>query len=75
MAQQTTDPRKPNEKYHDGYWHTDYTVLSIKERNGARWFTVRTDQGVIRSHCTAWDPERDRKVGQPCRRAVCRWNR
>ena len=56
-------PRKVGGRYHSGYWGEDYTVLDI-ETDRPQWppwqITIRWDDGRKGSHCTAWDPKRDR---------------
>jgi len=74
IRRRSTDPRIVGGRYHSGYWHSSYTVLAIESHNGVRWFTERDDDGQVRKHCTAWDADRDRELGQPCRMIACGWN-
>lgn len=61
-------PRKVGGRYYNGYWGEEYTVLNI-ETNRTSWplwqITVRWEDGSKTSHCTAWDPDRDRVVSAP----------
>lgn len=59
-------PRKVGGRYHCAQWGRDYTVLQIEE-NRPTWplwrITIRWDDTrEVVSHCTAWDPDRDRVI-------------
>lgn len=61
-------PRKVGGRYYNGYWGQEYEVLKIDD-NPDSWgpweITVRWDDGRESTHCTGWDPERDRVIAQP----------
>ena len=65
------DPRVVGGRYHNGYWGVEYDVLKIERSDdwGGTWWTVRDvngwNQGMVRTHCTAWDWRRDRILSQP----------
>lgn len=56
-------PRKVGGRYYNGYSGQEYEVLNI-ETGRPTWpvwlITVRWADGHTTSHCTAWDPKRDR---------------
>jgi hypothetical protein len=62
-------PRKEGGTYYNGYWGQEYTVTRIERRPVGyigRWrITVRWADGHTTSHCTGWDPKRDRVVAEP----------
>lgn len=60
-----TDPRVVGGLYFCGYWQQEYTVTAICDRDGTRWFTVKWSDGHQTTHCTAWDPRRDRVIRLP----------
>lgn len=55
------DPRRAGGRYLSGYWRREYTVLDRRDT----WFRVRWDDGHETTHCTGWDPRRDRVLFQP----------
>jgi hypothetical protein len=59
-------PRKVGGRYFSGGWRQEYDVLALSDTGRAGWrITVRWADGRETSHCTAWDPRRDRVVSQP----------
>jgi hypothetical protein len=60
-------PRVPGGRYLCGYWQEEYEVLSFGAGMcGSDWsVTVRWADGRTTTHCTAWDPRRDRVISQP----------
>lgn len=63
-------PRKVGGRYHSGYNGGGYTVLAIEPGPREGWpvwrITVRHDGwDYAVSHCTAWDPKRDRVLAEP----------
>lgn len=57
-------PRKVGGRYYNGQWGEEYTVLEI-ETNRTTWplwqITIRwKNSGEVASHCTSWDPEKDK---------------
>ncbi|MEU0032057.1 P-loop ATPase [Streptomyces sp. NPDC006335] len=61
-------PRKVGGRYYNGYWGQEYEVLSIDDKPdgwGPWGMTVLWDDGRKTTHCTAWDPKRDRVIAQP----------
>ncbi|GAA2484854.1 hypothetical protein GCM10010406_21380 [Streptomyces thermolineatus] len=66
-------PREINGVYLSGYQGETYTVLAIHYGPDARrvtgwseWaVTVRWEDGHETTHCTAWDPDRDRVITPP----------
>jgi hypothetical protein len=61
-------PRKVGGRYYNGYWGQEYEVLKIDD-NPDSWgpweMTVLWDDGRETTHCTGWDPKRDRVIAQP----------
>jgi hypothetical protein len=61
-------PRKVGGRYYNGYWGQEYEVLKIDD-NPDSWgpweMTVSWADGRETSHCTGWDPKRDRVIAQP----------
>lgn len=56
-------PHKVGGRYYNGYWGQEYEVLSLETDTGdwRGWeITVRWEDGRTTSHCTAWEPKRDR---------------
>lgn len=65
-------PRHVGGRYSSGYWGDEYTVLAIDREpaDGSLWsITEATDEemrrNASRTHCTAWDPRKDRVISQP----------
>ncbi|MFJ2561293.1 MULTISPECIES: P-loop ATPase [unclassified Streptomyces] len=61
-------PRKVGGRYYNGYWGQEYEVLNIDD-NPDSWgpweMTVQWADGRTTTHCTGWDPKRDRVIAQP----------
>lgn len=65
-------PRVVGGRYDYGYWGETCTVLAI-DRNPAGWelWTIteanedELRRNTSRTHCTPWDPSKDRVVSQP----------
>ncbi|MFJ2833590.1 hypothetical protein ACIPC1_39635 [Streptomyces sp. NPDC087263] len=60
-------PRQVGGRYYSGYWDLAYEVLNIDDNpdNWGPWeMTCRWDDGRDTTHCTAWDPKRDRVISQ-----------
>lgn len=63
-------PRRVGGRYSNGYWDSAYTVLAIDAGPRASWpdweITVQYDDlETPTTHCTAWDPRRDRVLAEP----------
>ncbi|MFJ4879983.1 hypothetical protein ACIP93_32915 [Streptomyces sp. NPDC088745] len=64
-------PRRVGGTYEAGYDGSRYEVLGIEHgpRPLGQWptwdITVRGTDGRVRTHCTGWDPRRDRIIAQP----------
>jgi hypothetical protein len=63
-------PRKVGGRYRSGYSGGEYTVLAIEPGPREGWpvwrITVLHDGWDYPvSHCTAWDPKRDRVLAEP----------
>ncbi|MCC9708216.1 hypothetical protein E4N62_24925 [Streptomyces sp. MNU76] len=61
-------PQQVGGRYYSAYWGKAYEVLAIDDQTdswGPWEITVRWDDGREHTHCTAWDPERDRVIAQP----------
>ncbi|CCB71490.1 hypothetical protein [Streptantibioticus cattleyicolor] len=72
-------PRRPGGVYTSGTDGETYVVLAVHYGADARaalghpmgWaVTVRTADGRERTHCTPWDPRRDRVRGDLCPRCL-----
>lgn len=65
-------PRQPGTVWFSGYDHVKVEVLAV-DRDPEGWMlwsiTERdvegSQQGWKRTHCTAWDPDRDSVISQP----------
>lgn len=59
-------PRRVGGRYFNGYWQQGYEVVAIgAEIPWADWsITVLWDDGRTTTHCTAWEPKRDRVLVQ-----------
>ncbi|BBX09480.1 hypothetical protein [Mycolicibacterium aichiense] len=60
-----SDPRVVGGTYFSGYWRMEYVVLEMDTVGDLTWFTVGWQDDRITTHCTAWDPRRDRVISQP----------
>ncbi|MDF3144165.1 MULTISPECIES: hypothetical protein [unclassified Streptomyces] len=63
-------PRKVGGRYDHGYQGSAYEVLAIDRGPRPSWptwqITVRYDEDSrITTHCTAWDPAKDRVLAEP----------
>ena len=63
-------PQQVGGRYHCGYWNQGYTVVAIERGPREGWpvwqITVLGDgEERTRSHCTAWEPKRDRVLPAP----------
>lgn len=63
-------PRRVGGPYSNAYWDAAYTVLAIDPGPRSSWpdweITVQFDyQEAPMTHCTAWDPRRDRVLSEP----------
>lgn len=63
-------PRKVGGRYLCGYWKEEYEVVAVDTKSGpagCSWsVTVRTvGEDETRTHCTPWDPRRDRIISEP----------
>lgn len=70
MSHEALGPRRTGGRYYSGYWAEEYTVLAVGADDFGGWsVTVATDDelkaGTSRTHCTAWDDDRDRVIRQP----------
>lgn len=58
-------PREVGGRYYSHCSGREYTVINI-ETNRPSWpiwqITIRWEDGREASHCTAWDPDRDRII-------------
>ncbi|GAA2417950.1 hypothetical protein ACFPFX_04740 [Streptomyces mauvecolor] len=69
-------PREVGKVYLCGYWGETYTVLGIQygteaARAAIGWdsgwsITVVGDDEIVRTHCTSWDPRRDKACPDLC---------
>lgn len=61
-------PRRVGGRYDHGHPDSEYEVLNVDRGPRATWptwqITVRFTDGRVRTHCTGWDPKRDRIVAQ-----------
>jgi hypothetical protein len=67
---QAIGPRRVGGRYSNGYWKSAYTVLAIDAGPRESWpdweITVQYDDlETPTTHCTAWDPQRDRVLAEP----------
>jgi len=67
QIQKYLGPQQVGGHYHCGYWNKSYTIehIGISDESRIPWsdwsMTVRwDDDGHTGTHCTAWDPKRDR---------------
>jgi hypothetical protein len=65
LVDQQIGPREVGGRYRSGYWGDEYEVVAIDRNPATTWMawsiTVRDVNGQ-RTHCTAWDPTRDRVI-------------
>lgn len=74
-VQANVGPRQVGGRYSSGYWGDGYTVLAIDPGPREGWpvwqITVLNDgEQYPRSHCTAWDPQRDKVLAEPAAEAA-----
>lgn len=67
-------PQRVGGRYFCGYWREEFTVLSFQgSGNATGMMTVRWAKGNTTTHCTPWDPQRDRVVSQPPTAGIPSW--
>lgn len=61
----TKDPRVVGGRYYSDRWQREHTVLAKEYHDETFWLTVHWDDKKVTTHCTAWDPHRDKVVREP----------
>ena len=62
LTPMNTDPRRVGGEYFCGYWGQRYTVTATQVEDGTLWLRCKWADGAMTTHCTSWDPKRDRVV-------------